>query len=250
MKNNEIIRRQGYSSTNGYQKLTEDLTELFTGFEGVSIERTEAGEDDTVPAQLKIFLDNSKKMYLLVVSSSDMIARVSFHLGDGTKENENWIYVDQRSNKADKLSYNFVRTAYGAAFSTLVNSSANNAVISDGYLQNYFTTFETSDGRTVNGFFYSILPKEEYNSYNATSYIATEEHDILEGVELAKCFMGNTANQTVLVNASSYTKSMVCNHFYKKVQSEENKYGLVELNNRKFISGSHFCLECGEEHDG
>ncbi len=247
MKNNEVIRRQGYSASNGYQKLTEDFTELFTGFEGVSIEKTEASEDGTVTDQVKIFLDKNKKMYLLIVPSSDTIVRVSFHLGNGTKENESWIYVDQRANKADKLSYNFVRTPYGAAFSTLVNSTANNVSLSDGYLQSYFTTFETNDGRTVNGFIYCVLPKEETSNYNPTSYIATEEHDILEGVELAKCFLGNTANQTVLVNASSYTKPMVCNHLYKKVQSEDNKYGLVELNNRKFISGSHYCLECGEE---
>lgn len=247
MEKNKIIRRTAGSVTNGFEKLTADFIELFDGFNGVSCERTAESEDGTTPARVKIFLDRNKKMYLCIEADTNTVVRISLHSIDAFDGSDNSVYVDQRTTKSEKLAYSFAKTDYGAVFSILPPVSDIKASLADSYLQNFFTTFETSDGRTVNGFIFCVISKDETSSTSTTSYILTEEHDTFEVVDFSKFILGNTANQTVLVNATSYGKPLVCNHLYKKVQTEESKFGKITLANRTFISGSHFCLECREE---
>ncbi len=242
MENNKVIRRQGNIISNVYTNLSADLIELFDGFQGVSSVVQNEGENIFT----KIFLDSNHRMYLMIEYNETMGVRISLHCGDGTTERENYIYIDQRTSRTDNLSYSFAKTPYGAVFSSLPNVTDSRSSVSDGCLQNFFTTFEADDGRTVNGFVFSYQARDEVSSTTNMSYIVTEDHDMLEPIDFTKCYLGGLANQTVLVNAASYTKPLVCNHLYKKVMSEENRFGKIQIGNRKFISGSHLCLECGD----
>lgn len=246
MELNKVIRRQGYSSASIFEKISQDFIELFSGFNGVSFLKTTSSDDTT--EFTKIFLDTSKRLYIRIDPNSEYGVRISLHCGDGTKEKENYVYIDQRSAKIENIAYSFAKTDYGVVFSTLPYFTDGKTSISDGYLQNFFTTFQTDDGRTVNGFVFCAYTKDDNGSTNSISYMVTEEHNILESVDVAKCFLGAGANQTVLVNATSYTKPVMANHLYKKIQSEENKFGKLYLNGRTFISGSQFCLECNTEN--
>ena len=247
MEKNKVIRRQAGMTTGGYEKISEDFTELFSGFNGVTVEKIPANSETSAAAQTRIYFDESRTKYIRIIRDDSCIVRISLHCGDGTRENYDWTYIDKRSTSNDKLAYNFAKTDYGVAFSVLEYVVDDSSSLSDGYLQNYFTTFETSDGRTVNGFIYCVGSKDETSSSNLMSYILTEEHEAFEKVDFTKILWGSNANQTVLSNAASYALPLVCNHLYKKIQTEEGKYGKIMLNDRLFISGSHFCLECRQE---
>ena len=249
MEKNKVIRRQPGMTVNGYEKISEDFTELFAGFNGVTVETIAANSETSTAAQTRIYFDRNKTKYIRVIQDDTAIVRISLHCGNGTRENYDWLYIDKRSSSNDKLAYNFAKTDYGVVFSVLEYVPDDRASLSDGYLQNYFTTFETNEGRTVNGFIYCVVSKDDNSNSNLMSYILTEEHENFEKVDFTKLLWGYNSNQTVLANATSYTWPLVCNHLYKKIQTEEGKFGKITLNDKTFISGSHFCLECKEEEE-
>ena len=83
MEKNKVIRRQAGSMSNGYEKIAADFTELFQGFNNVTIESTEGGSGS---AQTKIYFDTNNKMYIRIIPDENSVARISLHCGSGTRE--------------------------------------------------------------------------------------------------------------------------------------------------------------------
>ncbi|MBQ3969084.1 MAG: hypothetical protein II685_01205 [Clostridia bacterium] len=240
MQTNKIIRRQGIVSvSNFFENVCSDFKDLFSGFQGVSVEENltvQQGEDPNI----KIYLDSGNKMFLKIVDDSSDGVRVSINVGQGTTDGVNKAYVDQKAN-GTIYGYSMVKTAYGAAFTTFQQVANTTSSVPDGTFQNFFTTFVNENGEKVNGFIFCALTKED--STLTQSYLVTEKHDSLESIDFTKCNYGSSSNQTVLVNVTSYTKQLAAEHVYRKIQSESGKVGKIRLNNRLFFSGSHLSLE-------
>lgn len=249
MEQNRIIRRQGIYKTDAYARVVEDLIELFEDIEGVSVIHNDEIVDDSgavvTPKNTIINLDSNNYLYIKIVPDETLTFRVSFHCGKGDVEGTNRISIDARE-KGDYVAYNMVKTPYGVGFTTFVNPTDSYSCVSDGYFQNFFTTFEDESGNQVKTFIYVTTRNDEATS-SGYYYICGEEHTSVEKIVTNKIFLGSSANHTVLVNASSYGKPHVARHLYKKIQSENGKFGKMNLNGKTFIAGSHFCLECGEE---
>jgi len=242
MEYNRIIKRQGCPNENAYDRLSEDFIELFTGYDDVSSVKTTAGENQAAATETKIFFDSNHRMYLRIIPDENLGVRISLHLGVSS------VYVDQRVSGTDFVTYNMVKTQYGAAFTTLPYLSDNRTILSDGYFQCFFTTFEKENGESVNGFVFCCHSRNETNiSVSSSSYLVTEEHDYFEEINFSRMFLGDTASQTVMFNLVSYIKPLMSPYLYKKIMAEESKFGKVSIGNRKFISGSHLCLMCGED---
>ena len=249
MVENSVVRRQNIITSAAYNEVTEDLKTLFNGFNGVSIEQAvpQDGQENVISNDLflKIYLDSGRKVYLQVVPDSSLGFRVSIHCGNGQTEYTNWANIDRRIS-SETVSYSMARTRYGAVFTCFPSVTENVSSLSDGCLTNFFTTFETSDGRTVNGII-CVNPLSDDTTApsgsTSMSFLATSEHNNLEPIDVTKCFYGNRANQTVLVNASSYTNPLISRHLFKKIQTEATKFGKISVNGREFIAGSHYCLE-------
>ncbi len=248
MENNDILRKQMIGKTNAYSQVTEDFKEAFRGFEGVSFEDyvpSENEEEETEDSRYTlIYLDKNKYQFLKIRPDENQIIKISLHCGSGSVEGENWVYVDSRI-KSDYISYSIARTAYGVAFSTMPYISDMKVSLSDGYLQCFFTKFENYEGQEINGFIFCGNSNDDTES--TKSYISSEEHLRLESFSASSSFGGGNANQTVLLNAVSYTNRLMCRHLFKKFQTENKKFGRTKLNGKFFISGSHFCLEGREE---
>lgn len=249
MEQNKIIRRQGIYKTDAYAKIVEDFTELFEDIEGVSVIHTDATVDESgevITAENTVInLDSNNYLYIKIVTDETLSFRISFHCGTGDVEGTNSMYIDARE-KSDYVAYNMVKTPYGVAFSTFPNLNDAYSCVSDGYFQNYFTTFEDESGNEIKTFVYVSTRNDEATS-SGYYYICGEEHTSIEKIVTNKIFLGSAANHTVMVNASTYGKPHVARHLYKKIQSESGKFGKIKLNGKTFIAGSHFCLECGEE---
>ena len=240
MELNRIIKKQGCPNQYAYERLSADFIELFDGFSGVSSVSTTEGVNQAAETETRIYLCSNNRFYLRIKPDETAGVRISLHCGASA------LYIDQRGIENDFVSYNIVKTQYGAAFTTLPAVNNIYTSVSDGYFQCFFTTFQTEGGDPVNGFVYCCHQKNETNVSNAaSSYIITELHDGFEEVLFSRMFLGDTACQTVMVNLVSYTKPLMSPYLYKKIMSEESKYGMVRIGNRNFISGSHLCLLCG-----
>lgn len=239
--NNKIIRRSGIEKAASYNRIVEDFCAAFNGFSGVSIEQIEATETEN--ASVIIYLDKNKKMSLkIVVDKDDLSFRMSFHIvGSGGEKS---YYLDN-SGKGDYVPYNIVRTAYGVAFTDFPFSRNSTDSVSDGNFQNYFSTMEDEYGKEINCFIHVSSNKDDTGSHFIS--ISSEQHDSPEKLTVGVQFAGKTANHTVLFNAVSYSLPLVSRHLYKKLQTEEDKYGKIKIAGKTFICGSHYCLECLEE---
>lgn len=239
--NNKIIRRSGIEKAASYNRIVEDFCAAFNGFSGVSIEKIEATE--TVSAATIIYLDRNKKMSLKIVyDESDRAFRISFcSVGS---EGEKSYYLDN-SGKGEYIPYSIVRTAYGVAFTDFPFTRNSTDSVSDGNLQNFFSTMEDEYGKEINCFIHVSSSKDDTSSHYTS--ISSELHDVPEKLSLETQFAGKTANHTVLFNAVSYTLPLVSRHLYKKFQTEGDKFGKVKIAGKTFICGSHYCLECEEE---
>ncbi len=246
MENNVIVRRHGIDVTDAYDVISSDLRNLFNGFQGVSFEENiqSQGENNNDLDYLIIYLDSKHQQFLKLEKSVAAYFRLSYHCGAANAQGVNFVYIDPLS-KASTVSYNLVRTFYGAAFSILPYVEDSRECISDGYLQCFFTTFEDDEGNTINGFIYCADSSDETG--NDKSYLSTENHESLEYFYSSNCFMGSGGDKTVMINALSYTNPCLSRHLFKKLQSEPDKFGVVNINGKIYVSGSHFCLEGKEE---
>ena len=134
-------------------------------------------------------------------------------------------------------------------FTTILRTSNSTSTVSDGYFQSYITTFKGESEAPVMGFVFTIADSNKTDSTDSRDwiYFATENHDAVELQRGLFQMLGSNANQTVMYNASSYAKQLTAKHLFKKIQSESGRFGKIRLDNREFISGSHFCLECKTE---
>lgn len=238
IENNKITRRQGILLNDAYESITNDITSAFVGFEGVTTETT---EDYT-----KIFFNSDCTHYLKIAKHSTQTFRISLNCYSPTIDGYNYVYVDG-TNRCRYVAYSVAKTSYGVAFTTFPFTNDNqNASASDGLFQNFFSTFTDSAGNTVNCFVYV---NQSANNDSATAYILSDIHDCIETISMSKCFFGKAANQTVLINATSYTKNLASDHLFKTLQTEDNMFGKIEVGGRRFIAGSHFALECGEANE-
>lgn len=237
IENNKITRRQGILAADSYESISNDIASAFGGFEGVS---TEITEDYT-----KIFFNNDCTHYLMIAKNTNPLFRITLNCGSPTKEGYNFVYVDGNS-RGQYIAYSIAKTPYGVAFTTFPNINANEnstASASDSLLQNFFSTFTDSEGNSVNCFVYVSQPA---NNDSATAYILSDIHDYIETIPMSKYFLGNNANQTVLMNATSFVKNLASDHLFKTLQAEDSMFGKIVVGGRRFIAGSHFALECGE----
>ena len=237
--NNKIIRRYGITKDESYHKVAEDFYKAFNGFDGVTIEQNETTETEN--AATVIYLDENKRQFLKIVYDQNSGFRMSFHCGDDPEKN--MIYLDI-SDKGEYVPYNIVRTAYGVAFSDFPYTRNATDAVSDGNLQNYFAKMEDENGKKINCFFHVSATKDAAGSHYVI--ISSEQHDASEKLSVGTQYIGSAANHTVLFNAVSYTLPLKAEHFYKKIQSEADKFGKIKINGKTFICGSHYCLECEE----
>lgn len=235
MVENKIIRRSGIAKSMSFAALVQDFSELFAEMNNVSIEN---GEN-----VLFIYIDSEKQRFIKLENTEDKGCRVSLHCGDGSIEGEDWVSLDG-GDRGDRVAYSFVRTPYGAAFSTIPYNNDFNYLVPDGNIQTCFSVFEDGEGRQLNGVVFVNSPNDSGNS--TTIYILTECHEKIEKNDVSRSFVGGNAEHTVLFNVVSYIKELTAPHLYKKLQSEEGKFGKIKLSGKNFISCSHLCLECGE----
>lgn len=240
--NNKIIKRQGIAKADSYSSVTEDFTVAFTGFDGISV--VQENSTDTESESTRIYLDSGNKQFLKIVPNEKSGFRLSYHCTDGTAENTDWMYIDN-IDRGNFVTYSIVRTLFGVAFSGTPYCNTATESVSDGRIQSFFTTMEDGQGNEINCFIHTTSANDECGAHSVI--IGSEYHRNLEKLDLGKQFLGNSANHTVLLNAVSYITPLFAKHLYKKFQTEENKFGKIKINGKTFISGSHFCLECGEE---
>lgn len=241
---NKIIKRSGIDSTLLLDTVIGDFTNAFEGFDGVSFERIDATESD--PNKFRIYINNTKTRYIEIADSLTKTNCITytFRHCDGTADKTHYTRIDGTVN-TDKIIYSIARTAYGVAFSILPYCNSSAATISDEYIQNFFAVFEDDEGNKSNGLIFVDNSGDSNSSGNL--YISTDFHFTIESLELTRQMFGNTAAHTVLMNAVSYKYPLYAPHLYKKVQTEDGKFGKIKINGTTFISGSHYCLECNEE---
>lgn len=235
MELNKIYRKQYVYAPTAYNSLKANLTELFSGFEGVS---TEDGQN-----QFKIFFDGTAHTHFIKLSTSDNGISITLHSNNSNTENRDYKKICG-SDTGSCFSYSFVKTAYGAAFSVLSYTNDNTYSVPDGYIQNFFSVFEDEDGNTVNGFVHSSAPNDDTASSNIT--ICTSMHSTLESIDSSKWFLGAAANHTLLCNVSSYTRNFVAPKLYKKLQTEGSVFGKIRVGGKTLIAGSHLAIEYAE----
>ena len=138
---------------------------------------------------------------------------------------------------------------YGIMFTTLLRTSNSINSPNDGSFQSYITTFKDEYNKTINGYVFTVQDsnKTDGSDFRDWIYIATENHEAIELQRGLYQMLGSNANQTVMYNAVSYNHQLVAEHLFKKIISESGRFGKIRLDDREFISGSHFCLECKNE---
>lgn len=245
MELNKIIRRTGIPNADAYAKFVVDLTDALKDFSGVTKEVVDEDKktDGTVTdyAHTRFYLDKSKTRYIKVINDTKNYLRLSFVCNSGK------IDIDGGVNtNVSFISYSIAKTAYGVMFTTLYRTSNSINSPSDGSFQSYITTFKDEYGNTVNGYVFTIQESNgtDNSDYRDWIYFASENHESLEQQRGMYQMLGSNANQTVMYNAVSYNHQLIAEHLYKKILSESGRFGKIKLDNREFISGSHFCLEC------
>ena len=244
MELNKIIRRTGIPHTAVYAKLVADLTEATKDITGMTKEEVKETKDadGTVKEKehTRFYLDATKTKYIRVVVDGSCGMRVYFTCASNTIE------IDGGSNSQAYAAYNIAKTAYGFMFTTILRVNNATTSQSDNTFQSFVTTFKDENGKSVLGFVYTVQPNNDTNNVDSRDwiYFATGSHDVFEMQRALFQMIGSDANQTVMYNASSYAKQLTAEHLFKKIQSESGRFGKIKLDNREFISGSHFCLEC------
>ena len=244
MELNKIIRRSGFTSTVIYEKLVSDLADALKDFTGVTKEEVKESKDSdgTIKdaAHTRFYLGTSKKNYIKVVDNGKSGMRVYFTCAGNTLE------IDGGTTTSPYHAYNITKTAYGVMFTTISHFSNATNIANDGTFQCFVTTFKDASNKPVNCFIYTIKDSNLTDGvdYRDWIYIASESHSVFEMQRGMFQMIGANANQTVMYNASSYSQQLVAEHLFKKIMSESGRFGKIKLDNREFISGSHFCLEC------
>ncbi len=246
MINNKIIRRHGILKADLYDRLTADMCELFSGFEGVSYTETEDPEE-VIPTYTVITFDTNGKMYIRIDSDDTQGAVVSIHLGNGSTLGRDYINLDVvGSTSSSMVSYSFARTAYGGVFSVMSYSDSGDTVLSDAQLRLFFSTFTDEEGSEYYGLVYCNRSGLD-SVASMTIKLATTLHESVESISGASLFVGELANQNVLCNAFSYTEPIVSPRLYKKLKTEGGVFGKVKIGGKAMIAGSAFALEFAEE---
>ena len=231
MEMNKIIRRTGIPVADAYAKFVADLTDALKDFGSITKEEGKESQnaDGTVKEypHTRFYLDKSKSRYIKVINDAKNNLRLAFVCNSGS------IDIDGGSGSSAFISYNIAKTSYGVMFTTLYRTSNSINSPSDGMFQ-------------VNGYVFTIQESNKTDSldYRDWIYIATENHESIELQRGMFQMLGSNANQTVMYNAVSYNHQLVAEHLFKKIISESGRFGKIKLDNREFISGSHFCLEC------
>ena len=244
MELNKIIRRSGITTSAIYSKFTADLTDALEDFTGITKEAVKESKDadGTLKenAHTRFYLGSSKKNYIKVVNNGNSGMRVQFTCAGNT------IDIDGGGNTSPYHAYNVAKTAYGVMFTTMSHFSNATNLASDSTFQCYVTTFKDENNKAVNGFVFTLRNSNITDSvdYRDWIYFASESHTVLEMQRGLYQMIGISANQTVMYNAASYSHQLVAEHLFKKIMSESGRFGKIKLDNRTFISGSHFCLEC------
>ena len=244
MELNKIIRRTGVPHSAVYTKFVADLTDATKDINGITKEDVKEVKDTdgTIKekAHTRFYLDATKTKYIKVVTDASCGMRVQFTCSSNT------IDIDGGNNSQAYAAYNIAKTAYGFMFTTIARVNNATAAQSDGIFQNFITIFKDETGKTLLGFIHVVQPNNDTSSvdYRDWVYYATSNHDVFEMQRGCAQTIGNDGNQTVMYNASSYAKQVTAEHLFKKIMSESGRFGKIKLDNREFISGSHFCLEC------
>ena len=247
MEMNKIIRRTGIPVADAYSRFVTDLTDALKDFGSITKEEIQASKntDGTTKeyAHTRFYLDKSKSRYIKVINDTKNYLRLAFVCNSGVLE------IDGGTNNSTFISYNIVRTAYGIMFTTLLRTSNSINSPNDGSFQSYITTFKDEYNKTINGYVFTVQDsnKTDGSDFRDWIYIATENHEAIELQRGLYQMLGSNANQTVMYNAVSYNHQLVAEHLFKKIISESGRFGKIRLDNREFISGSHFCLECKTE---
>ena len=246
MINNKIIRRHGILKADLYDRLTEDLCELFSGFQGVSCSETEDPEE-VDPTYTVISFDTNGKLYIKIEQNATQGAVVSVHLGNGNTLGRDYYNLDVVGTATSSMvSYSFARTEYGGVFSIMSYSDSSDTVLSDAQLRCFFSTFTDEEGHEYYGLVY--CNRSGSDSVNTLSIrLATVLHEGVETISGGSLFVGELANQNVLCNAFSYSEPIVAPRLYKKLQTEGAVYGKVKIGGKALIAGSAFALEFEEE---
>ena len=244
MEMNKIIRRTGIPVADAYAKFVADLTDALKDFGSITKEEGKESQnaDGTVKEypHTRFYLDKSKSRYIKVINDAKNNLRLACVCNSGS------IDIDGGSGSSAFISYNIAKTSYGVMFTTLYRTSNSINSPSDGMFQSYVTTFKDENNKSVNGYVFTIQESNKTDSldYRDWIYIATENHESIELQRGMFQMLGSNANQTVMYNAVSYNHQLVAEHLFKKIISESGRFGKIKLDNREFISGSHFCLEC------
>ncbi len=244
MELNKIIRRTGIPVANAYAKFKADLKDALEDFENITTEEVDESQnaDGTVKEyeHTRFYIDKSKSKYIKVIDDAKNYLRLAFVCNSGS------IDIDGGTGSASFISYNIVKTAYGVMFTTLYRTSNSINSPGDGTFQSYITTFKDEYDNIINGYVFTIQESNGTDSadFRDWIYFATENHESLELQRGLYQMLGSNANQTVMYNAVSYNHQLIAEHLFKKILSESGRFGKIKLDNREFISGSHFCLEC------
>lgn len=244
MELNKIIRRSGITNSAIYARFVADLTDAFKDFTGITKEEVKENKDadGTLKenAHTRFYLGTSKKNYIKVVDKGTACMRVQFTCAGNT------IDIDGGTTSAPYHAYNIAKTAYGVMFTIISHFSNATNIASDSTFQCYVTTFKDDSNKSVNGFVFTVRDNNSTDGvdYRDWIYIASESHYVFEMQRGLYQMIGTSANQTVMYNAASYSQQLVAEHLFKKIMSESGRFGKIKLDNRTFISGSHFCLEC------
>lgn len=242
MVSNKIIRRYGILRDALYEQLAADMIELFDGFSGVTYESVTVEEEEE--KYTDIYFDANKRMYIRITYDANFGARINLYLGSSAASSREYINIDGNTS-GSKAAYSFVKTPYGAAFSTIMHSESDLYIVQDGYIRNFFSVFEDESGNKYNGLVYVSQSNDEVNQTTYT--VATPIHTYLETINPSSFFMGSSANHNVLCNAFSYLNPIVAPRLYKKLQTEGMVFGKIKIAGKMLISGSHFALECANE---
>ena len=247
MEMNKIIRRTGIPVADAYSRFVTDLTDALKDFGSITKEEIQESKntDGTTKeyAHTRFYLDKTKSRYIKVINDTKEYLRLAFVCNSGILD------IDGGTNSSTFISYNIVRTAYGVMFTTLLRTSNSINSPNDGSFQSYITTFKDEYNKTINGYVFTVQDSNKTDGTDSRDwiYIATENHEAIELQRGLFQMLGSNANQTVMYNAVSYNHQLVAEHLFKKIISESGRFGKIRLDNREFISGSHFCLECKTE---
>ena len=248
MKLNKIYQFYGITQANLYAHVKQNLTEAFTGFDGVSFETieetTETAEDGTittVPEEFIIYLNSNKSMWLRVYI--DTYLKISINFKDGSVN----VIGESKAGSGNYIGYNIIRTAYGVAFTNFaVSTSLSNTLITD---MDKFNRFFTPGEPNV--FVYTIATATSNSSSTTYSdYWYSDLHEIPESFLQVSNLAGNTISvQTTVFNACSMAQVIKCEHLYRLAYNE-GKTGKLNVGDKYYMLGCRYALEYDPNDDG